>query len=97
MSNSEQAKRFRVSGRVQGVGYRFFVQDAAGKLGIAGYVKNLADGCVEVYAIGASEKLQALEERLRQGPRLATVERVAVSQAEFLVAFSSDFSIETGW
>ena len=53
------AKRFYVSGAVQGVGFRFFVEDVAAKLGIAGYVKNLFDGRVEVYAIGSADQLEA--------------------------------------
>jgi acylphosphatase len=51
------ARRYFVSGMVQGVGYRFFVQRVAGRLGLQGYVKNLTDGRVEAYAIGAPASL----------------------------------------
>jgi acylphosphatase len=49
MADQLSAKRFYVSGYVQGVGYRFFARRAAGKLGVRGFVKNLRDGRVEVY------------------------------------------------
>lgn len=86
--------RFYVSGRVQGVGYRYFVQRAAQQLGIAGYAKNLSDGRVEVYAIGAEAQLCALREELRQGPRHALIEKIAEAAADLLPEFASDFSIE---
>ena len=62
-----------VSGRVQGVGYRAFTRDVARKLGLKGFVKNLPDGRVEVYAEGDEEKLKELLEKLYQGPFLARV------------------------
>ncbi len=62
-----------VSGRVQGVGYRAFTRDVARKLGLKGFVKNLPDGRVEVYAEGDEEKLKALLEKLYHGPFLAKV------------------------
>ena len=69
--------RFLVRGRVQGVGFRWFVSRQAQVLGITGYVRNLADGSVEVLAhAGSAEELQRLEERLGQGPRGAVVESV---------------------
>src|SRR3989338_559085 len=63
------ARRYRVEGRVQGVGFRFFVERAARQLGLAGYVKNLGDGRVEVYALGPPAELDDLKRRLEQGPR----------------------------
>ncbi len=65
-----------VHGRVQGVGYRMFVQTAAERLGVVGYVRNLPDGTVEVMAQGTSERLETLLEHLRQGPFGATVREV---------------------
>ena len=71
---SEQiARRYFISGRVQGVGFRNFAERAAEELGISGYVRNLADGRVEVYAIGSSDQLNQLSGLLAQGPRWANV------------------------
>ena len=67
-----------VYGMVQGVNYRYFVQRHAESTGLAGYVRNLEDGNVEVVAEGEKEKLQQLIARLKVGPRAAHVERVDV-------------------
>jgi acylphosphatase len=88
------AKRFCVSGAVQGVGFRFFVERAAARLGIAGYVKNLLDGGVEVYAIGSAARLDELKSELSRGPRMASVEQVTESDAEILPELSRGFTIE---
>ena len=88
------AKRFYVSGAVQGVGFRFFVKRAAVRLGIAGYVKNIFDGCVEVYAIGSAAQLVALKSELSRGPRMASVDQVTESDAEILPEFSDGFTID---
>jgi acylphosphatase len=88
------AKRFYVSGAVQGVGFRFFAERVASQLGVAGYVKNLFDGRVEVYAIGSTAQLHALKSELRRGPRMAGVDQVVESDAEILPEFSHDFTIE---
>jgi acylphosphatase len=69
--------RFLVRGRVQGVGFRWFVSRQALSLGITGYVRNLVDGSVEVLASAADPTvLQRLEDILRRGPRGAVVESV---------------------
>ncbi|MEO2069217.1 MAG: acylphosphatase [Desulfurobacteriaceae bacterium] len=65
-----------VSGRVQGVGYRAFTKRKAEKLGLKGFVRNLPDGRVEVYAEGEEEKLQELLLQLKKGPILAKVEKI---------------------
>ena len=88
------AKRFYVSGEVQGVGIRFFVECEAARLGVGGYVKNLFDGRVEVYAIGNATQLEALKNELRRGPRMATVAHVTEAEAEVLPAYSNGFTIE---
>jgi len=75
------AKRFFVSGRVQGVGFRFFVQDHAAVEGVHGYVRNLPDGRVEVLAEGEEESVLRVERALRRGPAHAQVENVAVEAA----------------
>lgn len=86
------ARRWFVRGRVQGVGFRFFAQRAAAELGLAGYARNLEDGRVEVYAIGAEEKLSALAGLLHRGPRAAEVHGVEEQQAEPLPCHS--FAVE---
>jgi acylphosphatase len=65
-----------VSGRVQGVGYRYFVVRQASRRGLAGYARNLDDGTVEVYAEGARAQLEALCADLESGPAAAQVTRV---------------------
>jgi acylphosphatase len=88
------AKRFFISGEVQGVGFRFFAERVAAQLGIAGYVKNLIDGRVEVYAIGTASQLEALINELRRGPRMARVQQITEENAEILPAYSNGFSID---
>lgn len=67
---------YRVSGRVQGVGYRWFTTTAARELGLRGSVKNLADGAVEVVVEGPPDAVETLARRLSQGPPAARVEAV---------------------
>jgi len=67
------ARRFRISGRVQGVGFRYFVERAARDLGVTGWARNLDDGRVEVHANGSKVQLDELESRLRTGPSRADV------------------------
>lgn len=72
------ARRFLVSGRVQGVGYRFFARAAAHREGIQGGVRNLEDGRVEVLAEGEAEAMTRFERALRTGPSHARVADVQV-------------------
>jgi acylphosphatase len=88
------AKRFYVSGDVQGVGFRFFAERVAARLGVTGYVKNLFDGRVEVYAVGNAAQLDALKSELLRGPRMAGVDQVAENDAAILPEFSKGFTIE---
>jgi acylphosphatase len=76
------ARRFVVRGRVQGVGFRWFVEREAHMLQIAGWVRNNPDGTVEVLAQGTRDQLAGLHSRLREGPRAARVDEVDVSDAE---------------
>ena len=69
-----------VSGRVQGVGFRWFVQHAAEIEGLRGWVANLENGCVEVRAEGDLESVARFEAKLRQGPPAARVDRVTVDE-----------------
>jgi acylphosphatase len=87
-----QARRFLVGGRVQGVGFRYFVEKIANGLGLTGYTRNLADGTVEVYAVGSPEKLSELSGSLWKGPRMADVRRVEEQEAP--VVDYTDFRIE---
>jgi len=89
-----RAKRYYVSGSAQGVGYRYFAQRAARHLGLAGYVRNLRDGRVEVYAIGAAENLAALRRELDRGPNGAAVSGVTEEDAVTDSKFADEFSIE---
>jgi acylphosphatase len=77
------ARRFRISGRVQGVGYRAFAARAARALKLKGGARNLDDGRVEVIAAGAIHALDRLEAALGEGPSLA---RVSAVEAETLAA-----------
>lgn len=71
-------RAYRVTGRVQGVGFRWFVRKTAAELGLPGSVRNAADGSVEVVAEGTEEALAHLERELRQGPPAARVDAVEV-------------------
>jgi acylphosphatase len=83
------ALRALVHGRVQGVGYRFFVVDNAARLGLSGYARNLPDArSVEVVAEGDRTSLEALLAQLREGPSGSHVERVDASWSEPAGGFS---------
>jgi acylphosphatase len=88
------AKRFYVSGAVQGVGFRFFAENVAARLGVAGYVRNLFDGRVEVYAIGNAAQLGALKSELLRGTRMAAVDQVTENDADILREYLNGFAIE---
>ena len=79
---STEARLFTVHGRVQGVWFRDSTRREAERLGIAGHAINLADGNVEVHAIGAVEALVELEQWLHVGPPVARVTRVDVAVVE---------------
>jgi acylphosphatase len=91
-----EAKRYLVRGRVQGVGFRWFVEREAHLLGIAGWVRNNHDGSVEVLAQGTRDQLSGLHSRLREGPRAARVDAVEVSEASPVAGLIS-FRIEGAW
>lgn len=85
------AKRWFVGGRVQGVGFRFFVQDKAAELGLAGWARNLDDGRVEVYAVGSPDRLSEFAAALHKGPRMADVR--SVEERDATVENFSSFGI----
>lgn len=86
------ARRFLISGRVQGVGFRWFAHDAALREGITGWVSNLPDGRVEAYVEGDDEAVARVERALRRGPRGARIDEVQVDTEEPTGALR-DFSI----
>ena len=73
--------RLRITGRVQGVGYRAWVIETARRLGLRGWVRNRADGSVEALVIGADDPVAAIIEACREGPFAARVTEVAVGDA----------------
>ena len=74
------ARRIVVGGRVQGVGFRFFVREAAMMEGAWGWVRNLPDGRVEMLLEGDRESIDRLERRVRRGPASAAVTTVDVDE-----------------
>ncbi len=87
------ARRYVVIGRVQGVGFRWFVEAEASRIGVAGWVRNNQDGTVEVLASGSKDQLDQLYSVLHRGPRAARVDRVEVEEAELTQDLKS-FRIE---
>ncbi|MGH7681780.1 MAG: acylphosphatase [Candidatus Eiseniibacteriota bacterium] len=83
-----------MEGRVQGVGFRFFVRERAVELGLSGSVRNMPNRSVRVEAEGPREVLEALLVDLRQGPPAARVERVAVDWVP--PRGSAPFRVEAG-
>ena len=83
----------RVTGRVQGVGFRWFVRERARRLGLAGWVRNLRDGSVEVAAAGDQGQLDLLVGELRRGPQGAAVEDVTPMAEAIESPLPSPFNI----
>ena len=86
-------RKYLITGRVQGVGFRYFVLRQAGSLGLAGWTRNLPNGAVEVVARGGEEGLSALEAALARGPSHARVENVEKSQISDDLADVNGFEI----
>lgn len=76
------ARRLVVSGRVQGVGFRYFTQEAAAREGVTGWVRNLPDGRVEAHVEGERDAVTCVERAIRRGPRGARVDSVEVDVEE---------------
>jgi acylphosphatase len=81
-----------VHGKVQGVGFRYYTQQAAQQRSLVGYVRNQPDGTVEIVAVGQPEQVQSLLDWAQQGPPAAHVSRVEAAQTELTESFSA-FSI----
>jgi acylphosphatase len=93
VSELRQARRYFVSGIVQGVGFRYFTQHAAERLHVSGYARNLPDGRVEVYAIGTGEQLAKLRAALERGPWGARVSEVSDEGASVDSQYATGFLI----
>ena len=76
------ARRLVISGRVQGVGFRYFTQETAAREGVTGWVRNLPDGRLEAQLEGESDSVTRVERAIRQGPRGARVDHVEVDTEE---------------
>ena len=87
----KDARRWLISGTVQGVGFRFFVRHKATALGLQGWARNLDDGRVEVYAVGTESQLSDLAAALHLGPAMAEVR--SVEQLDERVESVSGFSV----
>ena len=87
------ARKFFLSGDVQGVGFRFFAQRAAARHQIVGYVKNLDDGRVEALAEGPARNVEAFKHELTTGPRFSSVDHIEEINLDPSGAYSS-FRIE---
>ena len=94
MDGEKQTRRYFVSGIVQGVGFRFFVQREAQKLRVGGYTRNLLDGRVEVLAIGSPKQLDAMKSALERGPRFSSVSGVHEEESEHSPQYAKEFVIE---
>ena len=88
------ARRLVISGRVQGVGFRYFTQETAVREGVVGWVRNTSDGRVDVYVEGEREAVDRVERTIRTGPRGARVLDVRVeadepsgARASFVIAW----------
>jgi acylphosphatase len=93
VSEHKQARRYFVSGSVQGVGFRYFTLRAAERLQVTGYARNLPDGRVEAYAIGTPDQLTKLRSILERGPWGATVSEVREEQAAIDSKYDDGFVI----
>ncbi len=93
MTQQNEARRYTVRGRVQGVGFRWFVEAEAHKLGVSGWVRNASDGAVELLAMGTRQQLDGLQAKLWQGPRAARVDAVDEREAEAVSGYTT-FRIE---
>jgi acylphosphatase len=88
------ARRYIVSGRVQGVGFRNFVEHVAGKIGVEGFVRNRRDGSVEVYGIGSADQLAQLRSALEKGPMMASVSSVQEQSDAIDPRYLGTFTVE---
>ena len=93
-THDTRARRWCVSGRVQGVFFRASTQEEARRLGLTGYARNQPDGSVEVVAVGSPAALDQLEEWLAEGPRMARVDRVEAEEIPVPASAPEDFTTQ---
>lgn len=93
---AQLTQQILVTGRVQGVGFRRFAQTCALAGGLKGWVRNLADGRVEVLVQGEESSLHSFVEKLKQGPSLSQVQRVSVDEVKSDSAFTEFTVIKDG-
>lgn len=93
MNEPKQARKYLISGAVQGVGYRYFTQRAAARMKVGGYVKNLRDGRVEVFVIGTPQQHRELRTLLERGPRFSSVTEVREEAASLDPQYEIEFVI----
>ena len=92
---SKQARNIIVHGRVQGVGFRYFVQRVGRRLGLNGDVSNRPDGLVEIVVEGPADRIDEFIREVRKGPPMGWVERLEIHDIAFTGSYST-FLIE-GW
>jgi acylphosphatase len=96
MASTRLFRRYLVTGRVQGVGFRWFVEREAQLIGVGGWVRNRDDGTVEVLASGTNAQLDSLYDKLKEGPRAARIDVVEVKNAAPFDGYNT-FQIEETW
>ena len=94
MTSDETVVSLLISGRVQGVGFRWFVAGQAARLGVTGWVRNLSDGRVEIEANGPSRALEHFEKSVSMGPPLARVVYVEKQDVTLDVSSYNSFTIK---
>ena len=92
---TKQAKHIIVHGRVQGVGFRYFVQKTGSRLGLEGDVRNCPDSTVEIQVVGSAKKIEEFIKLIEKGPTFARVERLEIHDIQAMGSYGS-FLIE-GW
>ncbi len=93
---AQQARHIIVHGRVQGVGFRYFVRDVGMRMGLTGNVRNLPDSTVEITVEGNPEQIAEFISEIERGPSLARVRRVETHEIPATGAYST-FQIEGWW
>lgn len=90
---SKTSKHLIISGRVQGVGFRYFTYRNATDLNIKGWVQNLQDGTVETVLAGPQENVEKMVDKLKEGPPSAHVQYVEEVDGSIDISKFNDFSI----
>lgn len=83
MSNNKIGREIRLYGRVQGVGFRYFTQRTANKIGVKGFVKNMRDGSVLINVYGAKTKIKKFKSKVKQGPVTANVNSFDIEEIPY--------------